>query len=65
MKVNGTELTKDSLNKVGITAVTGVKGSSESTYRTGQVSITAGNVGAYTTAEVDEALALKEDAANM
>lgn len=64
VKVNGTELTKDSLNKVDITAVTGVKGSSESTYRTGQVSITAGNVGAYTTAEVDEALALKEDAAN-
>ena len=64
VKVNGTELTKDSLNKVGITAVTGVKGSSESTYRTGQVSITAGNVGAYTTAETDAALALKEDAAN-
>lgn len=64
VKVNGTELTKDSLNKVDITAVTGVKGSSESTYRTGQVSITAGNVGAYTTAEADAALALKEDAAN-
>ena len=64
VKVNGTELTKDSLNKVDITAVTGVKGSSESTYRTGQVSITAGNVGAYTTAETDAALALKEDAAN-
>ena len=64
VKVNGAELTKDSLNKVDITAVTGVKGSSESTYRTGQVSITAGNVGAYTTAEADAALALKEDAAN-
>ena len=64
VKVNGTELTKDSLNKVDITAVTGIKGSSESTYRIGQVSITAGNVGAYTTAEVDAALALKEDAAN-
>ena len=64
VKVNGAELTKDSLNKVDITAVTGVKGSSESTYRTGQVSITAGNVGAYTTAETDAALALKEDAAN-
>ena len=64
VKVNGTELTKDSLNKVGITAVTGVKGSSESTYRTGQVSITAGNVGAYTTTETDAALALKEDTAN-
>ena len=64
VKVNGTELTKDSLNKVDITAVTGVKGSSESTYRTGQVSITAGNVGAYTTAETDAALALKEDTAN-
>lgn len=64
VKVNGTELTKDSLNKVGITAVTGVKGSSESTYRTGRVSITAGNVGAYTTAETDAALALKEDTAN-
>ena len=64
VKVNGAELTKDSLNKVDITAVTGVKGSSESTYRTGQVSITAGNVGAYTTAETDAALVLKEDAAN-
>lgn len=64
VKVNGTELTKDSLNKVDITAVTGVKGSNESTYRTGQVSITAGNVGAYTTAEADAALALKENAAN-
>ena len=64
VKVNGAELTKDSLNKVDITAVTGVKGSSESTYRTGQVSITAGNVGAYTTAETDAALALKEDTAN-
>ena len=64
VKVNGAELTKDSLNKVDITAVTGVKGSSESTYRTGQVSITAGNVGAYTTVETDAALALKEDAAN-
>ena len=64
VKVNGTELTKDSLNKVDITAVTGVKGSSESTYRTGQVSITAGNVGAYTTTETDAALALKEDTAN-
>lgn len=45
VKVNGTALTPDSNNVVDITAVTGVKGNSESTYRTGQVNITKGNIG--------------------
>lgn len=45
VKVNGTELTPDSNKKVSITAVTGVKGSSESSYRTGEVNITKGNIG--------------------
>lgn len=33
--------------------VTGVKGNSETTYRKGNVNITAANVGAYTTGEID------------
>lgn len=37
--------------------VTGVKGDAESSYRTGNVSITPANIGAYTTAQVDAALA--------
>lgn len=45
VKVNGTALTPDSNNVVDITAVTGVKGNSESTYRTGQVNITKGDIG--------------------
>lgn len=45
VKVNSTALTPDSNNVVDITAVTGVKGNSESTYRTGQVNITKGNIG--------------------
>ena len=64
VKVNGTELTKDANNKVNVTAVTGVKGDAESDYRTGQVNITAGNVGAYTKTEVYTALSGKEDVAN-
>lgn len=46
IKVNGTEQTIDSDRAVDITAVTGVKGAIETNFRTGQVSITAGNVGA-------------------
>ena len=64
VKVNGTELSKDSSNKVNVTAVTGIKGSAESSYRTGQVELTAGNVGAYTKGETDTLLNAKENVAN-
>lgn len=37
--------------------VTGVKGSAESEYRTGNINITATNVGAYTKAEIDSLIA--------
>ena len=45
IKENGTTLTPDSNHTIDITAVTGVKGNSESSYRTGQVNITAANIG--------------------
>lgn len=45
IKVNGTTITPDSNKAVDIDAVTGVKGNSESSYRTGQVNITAANIG--------------------
>ena len=47
VKVNGTTITpvSGSNNVVNIDAVTGVKGNSESSYRTGQVNITAANIG--------------------
>lgn len=38
-------------------AATGVKGSAEASYRTGNVDISAANVGAYTSAETDAAIA--------
>ena len=41
--------------------VTGVKGSAESSYKTGNVNISASNVGAYSSSEVDTALAGKVD----
>lgn len=45
VKVNGTALTPDANSAVDVTAVTGVKGNSESTYRTGEVNITKSNIG--------------------
>lgn len=44
--------------------VTGVKGDAETDYRTGDVNLTAANVGAYTTTEVDDALDGKADKEN-
>lgn len=45
IKVNGTTITPDGNKAVNIDVVTGVKGNSESSYRTGQVNITAANIG--------------------
>lgn len=53
VKVNGSELTPDSNKKVNITAATGVKGDAESTYRTGNVNITCGNIGAEPAFEIN------------
>ena len=49
IKVNGSEILHDSSYFVDITCVTGIKGDSESVYRTGKVSITAADVGAQST----------------
>lgn len=60
IKVNGTALTPDSNKAVNIDVVTGVKGNSESSYRTGQVNITAANIGlgnVNNTADADKSVA--------
>ena len=45
-------------NSIDVGVVNGIKGSAETDYRTGQVSLTAGNLGAYTKAEVDNLISI-------
>ena len=45
-------------NSIDVGVVNGIKGSAEADYRTGQVSLTAGNLGAYTKAEVDNLISV-------